>query len=72
METPPQIKPRLLTVSQFASEHPAFSQASLRHLIFDAHTNGFAKVIRRIGKRKILLEEKSFFKWIEEQQGGVR
>lgn len=60
---------RLLSVAQFASEHPAFSQPALRHLIFDAKANGFDKVIRRIGKRKILLDETAFFNWVAQQQG---
>ena len=61
------LKLRLLTVPQFALEHPAFSQSSLRHLIFDANTNGFHQVIKRIG-RKILIDETAFFYWVEEQQ----
>ena len=61
------LKTRLLTVPQFALEHPAFSQSSLRHLIFDANTNGFRQVIKRVG-RKILIDETAFFHWIEEQQ----
>ena len=64
---------RLLTVSQFSEEHPAFSKAALRHLIFDAEKNGFHRVMRRVGKRKILLDEQAFFSWIDEQQakGGL-
>ena len=72
METIQQYRSRLLTVSQFASEYPAFSQASLRHLIFDASTNGFCKVLRRIGKRKILIDEQAFFQWVDQQQGSVK
>lgn len=41
----------------------------LRHLIFYAKTNGFDKVIRRVGRR-ILINEEAFFKWVEEQNGG--
>lgn len=41
----------------------------LRHLIFNAKTNGFDKVIRRVGRR-ILIDETAFFKWVEEQNGG--
>lgn len=63
---------RLMTVAQFAAEHPAFSQSAIRHLIFDAKSNKFSKVIKRIGKRKILLDEAAFFLWVEEQQGGQR
>jgi hypothetical protein len=70
METE-KIRPlRLLTVAQFAVEHPAFSQLSLRHLIFDAKFNRFNSVIRRIGKRKILIDEVAFFQWVDEQQRG--
>jgi hypothetical protein len=61
---------RLLTVAQFAQEHRAFSQPALRHLIFDAQANGFSKVIKRIGKRKILLDEQAFFDWVSEQNNG--
>lgn len=63
---------RLLTVAQFASEHPAFSQAALRHLIFDSMRNGFHSVIRRVGRRKILLDENAFFSWINEQQTQIQ
>jgi len=67
-----QSRSRLLTVSQFATEHPAFSQSALRHLIFDASTNGFSTVICRVGKRKVLLDEEAFFQWIAAQQGGQK
>jgi len=65
---------RLMSVTQFATEHPAFSQSALRHLIFDADINGFRSVIRRVGKRKILLDENSFFAWVEQQnlQGVIK
>lgn len=59
---------RLFTVSQFSQEYPAFSQSALRHLIFNSQINGFKKVIRRVGKRKILLDEQAFLEWVDEQQ----
>ncbi|MEZ5315477.1 MAG: hypothetical protein R3E91_04630 [Chlamydiales bacterium] len=58
----------LLTVPQLSQKHPAFSQAALRHLIFDANNNGFCCVVKRVGKRKILLDEQAFFHWIDKQQ----
>lgn len=58
----------LLTIKDFANKHKAFTQSALRHLIFFAEENGFKKVIRRIGKRKILIDEESFFLWVDEQQ----
>lgn len=56
----------LLTVRQFTEKHPAFSQGGLRYIIFHAHENGFAKCIRRIG-RKVLLDERAAFQWVDEQ-----
>jgi hypothetical protein len=72
--TQTEIETRLMTVAQFAAVHPAFSQSALRHLIFDADRNGFRSVIRRIGNRKILLSERSFFEWVEKQnlQGATK
>lgn len=68
-ETSPATSVRnLLTVQQFAEKYPAFSQSALRHLIFDSNSNEFDSVIRRIGKRKILLDEEAFFVWVDEQQ----
>lgn len=63
----------LLTIRQFVQQHPAFTEGGLRHLIFHADTNGFSQCIRRIG-RKVLLDENSVFKWVEQQnqmQGGL-
>ncbi len=67
----------LLTVRQFADKHPAFSQGSLRNLIFLAEKrktsmgvvngNGLDVALVRIG-RKLLIDESNFFKWIDAQQ----
>ena len=69
----------LLTVRQFAEKHPAFSQGSLRNLIFLAESrasskghipgNGLDVALVRIG-RKLLIDEAKFFNWIDAQQGG--
>lgn len=42
--------------------------STLRALVFNAETNGFAKVIRRINKR-VLIKVDAFFDWVEEQNG---
>jgi hypothetical protein len=66
-----------LTVEQFSQKHPAFSQSSLRSLIFHSRArhsskngklpaNGLAVAIRRIG-RKVLLDETAFFEWLDRQ-----
>lgn len=71
----------ILTVRQFHERNPAFSEASLRNLIFKADTrhstqgtipgNGLleAGAIVRIG-RKVLIDEAAFFYWIDQQKEG--
>lgn len=39
-----------VTVAQLAQRFPAFSEGSIRWLIFNEKTNGFSKVVRRIGR----------------------
>jgi hypothetical protein len=56
----------LFTVKQFAAKHTAFTEASLRHLIFYAETTGFHVCVRRIGRRVYILESE-FFAWVEQQ-----
>lgn len=62
--------PIYLKVSQMAEKHPAFSEASLRYLIFNETKNGIDKCIKRVG-RKVLINEEKFFEWLE-AQGDVR
>ena len=54
-----------VTVSQLAKHFPAFSEGSIRWLIFNSHINGFNKVVRKIG-RKVILNMKEFKKFIED------
>lgn len=75
--------PRVFTVKQFAKRNPAFSELALRNLIFKAAErqssrglipgNGLinAGAIIRIG-RKVLIDELSFFEWVDSQNGGVK
>ncbi len=69
--------PTLMTVRQFAAKHQAFTQSSLRNLIFLAASrksskgtiqgNGLDVALVRIG-RKLLIDEAKFFEWIDAQQ----
>ena len=59
---------RLYAVKEWPKVHGNPSEGGLRHLIFNAETNGFKKVIRRIGRR-ILLDEPSYFEWLDESNG---
>lgn len=50
--------------------HPWPPIGGLRHLIFHAQSNGFNKVVRRVG-RSVLIDEEAFFTWVD-QQGGTK
>lgn len=58
--------PNYKTVRQFAEAYPAFSQGSLRDLIFFADFNGLSKfdAIRRVGA-KVLINVDKFFQWVD-------
>lgn len=57
----------LLTIKQFAEKHEAFTEGSLRWLIFcasyenDPNYSRFHTAIHRVGRR-VLLDENEFFK----------
>ena len=57
---------QLIPVSEWNKRHPWPPVGGLRHLIFFAKSNGFDKVIRRIGRR-VLIDEAAFFHWAEKQ-----
>jgi hypothetical protein len=62
---------RLLTVAQFVEEHKFATHGGIRHVLFNASTNGLAKskAIKRLGKR-ILIDELAFLAWINDMDGG--
>lgn len=60
---------KLIPVTNWNEHHAWPPQGGLRYLIFHADKNGFAKVIRRAGRR-VLLDEAAFFAWMDEQNGG--
>ena len=56
---------KLIPVNEWRNHHPWPPIGGLRHLIFNEETNGFNKVVRRIGSR-VLLDETAFFEWVNE------
>lgn len=70
--------PHLLTVRQFAARHPAFTEGSLRWLIFltnqpdaasiPAYARGIDAAIVRLGRR-VLIDEQAFLAWVRKQGG---
>ena len=60
---------QLIPVTQWNARHPWPPIGGLRHLIFFSASNGFDKVIRRIGRR-VLIDEAAFFVWANTQGGA--
>lgn len=56
--------PNILTVRQFCDRFPAFTQGSIRWLIFRAEENGLGTALVRIGRR-VLIDVDEFFWWIK-------
>lgn len=57
-------KRKLIPVPEWNKYHEWPPLGGLRHLIFHEKTNGFDRVVRRIGKR-VLIDEEAFFKWVD-------
>ena len=55
---------RYATVKQFASEQSVFSESSLRWMIYNKETNGFAPAFKRVGPKRILIDVPVFYELI--------
>lgn len=55
---------KLRTVRQIAESSPAFTEASLRWLIYRSDVNGMDQVLVRVGRR-VLLDTEKFDEWLE-------
>ena len=58
-----------IPVTDWNQRHPWPPIGGLRHLIFHATSNGFDKVIRRVGRR-VLIDEAAFFAWVDGNGGA--
>jgi len=57
----------LRTVKQLASMNTAFSEASLRWLLFNAEKNGLNRALVKLGSR-VLIDVPIFERWLEAQR----
>ncbi len=62
---------RLIPVTRWNEFHEWPPQGGLRHLVFHAKTNGFDKVIKRVGSR-ILIDEAAWFDWVNSKNPQVK
>lgn len=66
-----KISNRLIQVPKWNDFHQWPPIGGLRHLIFERYENGFEKVLKR-PNRVWLIDEKAFFKWVEERKYKFR
>lgn len=59
---------KLIPVTVWAERHAWPPIGGLRHLIFFAESNGFNRVVKRVGRR-VLIDEAAFFEWVSQQDG---
>ena len=57
------IQTRLIPLTEWQKYHSWPPIGGLRHLVFHEKTNGFHRVVRRVGRR-VLLDEAAFFGWV--------
>ena len=55
------------TVEQFALKYPAFTESSLRWLLFNRESNGLAAAVVQLGRR-VLIDEAAFVSWLREHR----
>ncbi len=61
---------RLIPLTDWNQHHAWPPIGGLRHLVFFESTNGFHKVVRRVGRR-VLIDEAAFFAWVN-CNGGAK
>lgn len=54
---------RYIPVTIWNQYHDWPPVGGLRYLIFNAKSNGFNHVVKRVG-RKVLIDEQAFFEWV--------
>jgi len=64
-------KPRYIPVTVWNEHHDWPPIGGLRNLIFNKNKNGFATVVKKVGKR-VLIDEAAFFEWIANQDRGAK
>lgn len=57
-----------LTVKQFSEKYPAFSENSLRWMIFNRSSNGYESAFRKVGLKRVLIDEAAFLEKVDNSQ----
>ena len=62
-----QVQSQFLTVPNAAKKYPAFTEASLRWLLFNREHNGFNRCVVRVGRR-VLIDDSELVAWLRDQR----
>ena len=62
---------RLIPLTDWNQHHAWPPIGGLRHLVFFERSNGFNKVVRRVGRR-VLIDEAAFFAWVDSNNEGAK
>jgi hypothetical protein len=60
---------RLIPLTDWPKYHPWPPLGGLRHMVFHGEKTGFSRVTVRVGRR-LLIDEKNFFDFVQEQNQG--
>ena len=63
-----EIQTRFIPLTDWPKHHPWPPIGGLRHLAFNAETNGFKTAFKRVGRR-VLVDETEFFRCVEARNG---
>jgi hypothetical protein len=64
------VQTRLIPIPQWNQHHAWPPVGGLRHLSFNAETNGFKTAFKRIGRR-IMVDEAEFFACVNRRNGAA-
>lgn len=59
---------RYVTVKQLSKLYPAFSELSLRWILFNRNNNGADSFVIKVGKKKLIIDTEKFQVWLNQQQ----
>lgn len=60
--------PKYVSVKQLSKFYPAFSELSLRWILFNRNTNNANTFVIKVGKKKLIIDTEKFEIWLNQQQ----
>lgn len=54
-----------VTIKQLSERYPGFTESALRNMFQHRKANGLDKVVLKLGRKKMLIDEDKFMAWLE-------